>query len=255
MADFPYMPLWWDAYWLDCSHLSDAEHGRYLLILKELWTAPKQRIPNDDEWLAKRFRRSPEAVRTEIRTLLKEFCQRDGNWWKQKRLSAVWNASAEQRQKQSDRAKSRWNKEKDACRGNAAPGNANQNQNQRKGRAKGSTPSLKKDPASPDHASRTSAAQVGRAGGAPPAQDKETNNQLWQDTPHAEILRALRYEVYDTTGAAADDKQVASFKRLIAKLDDKAVRAMAAKTEAGKIGEPRAYLMTTIRDAKANDAA
>jgi uncharacterized protein YdaU (DUF1376 family) len=119
MADFPAMPLWFDAYWLDCSHLSDAEHGRYLLIMKELWTAPKQRIPNDDEWLARKFRRSVDAIKTEIRPILDEFCECSGNWWSQKRLTRELAYVRARGQKQSARAKSRWNKEKDACRGNA----------------------------------------------------------------------------------------------------------------------------------------
>ena len=118
------MPFWFDAYWLDCSHLSDAEHGRYLLVMKELWTAPRQRLPNDDDWLARRFRRSAEAVRNEIRPILKEFCQCDGNWWTQKRLSEEFAYVTESRARQSERAKTRWNKEKSAFRGNAGLGTA-----------------------------------------------------------------------------------------------------------------------------------
>jgi uncharacterized protein YdaU (DUF1376 family) len=119
MAECPYMPFWFDAYWLDCSHLSDAEHGRYLLVLKALWTAPRQRIPNDDEWLSRHFRRSIEAIRNEIRPILKEFCECDGNFWTQKRLAAEFTKVSAKRQKQADRAKSRWDKEKSECRGNA----------------------------------------------------------------------------------------------------------------------------------------
>lgn len=109
------MPFWFDAYWLDCSHLSDAEHGRYLLVMKQLWTAPQQRIPNDDEWLARRFRRTPEAVRAEIRPILQEFCQCDGNWWTQKRLSEEFSYVIERSRKQSARAKSAWQKRKAAA--------------------------------------------------------------------------------------------------------------------------------------------
>lgn len=119
MAKFPAMPFWFDAYWLDCSHLSDAEHGRYLLIMKELWTAPKQRIPNDDQWLSRRFRRNVDAIRSEIKPILKEFCECDGNWWSQGRLNDEFAYVNKMSAKQSARAKSRWIKQKGECRGNA----------------------------------------------------------------------------------------------------------------------------------------
>lgn len=124
MADFPAMPFWFDAYMLDCGHLSDAEHGRYLLILKELWTAPNQRIPNDDEWLARRFRRSVQDVQEQIRPLIREFCQNDGNWITQRRVSREFAYVSKSRKLQSARAKSRWAKEKGQCRGNATHCNA-----------------------------------------------------------------------------------------------------------------------------------
>ena len=73
MADLPAIPLWTDAYLADCGHLGDAEHGRYLLILMHLWRAPKQRFPNDDDWLARKFGRSADSVRSEIRPLIEEF--------------------------------------------------------------------------------------------------------------------------------------------------------------------------------------
>lgn len=120
MAKFPAMPFWFDSYMLDCGHLSDAEHGRYLLLMKELWTAPRQRIPNDNEWLARHFRRSVEAVEKELRPLIAEFCQCDGNWIWQKRISQEFAHVSERSQKQSDRAKARWKKEKPFSRGNAS---------------------------------------------------------------------------------------------------------------------------------------
>lgn len=119
MAELPFFPLAIDAYLSDCGHLTDAEHGRYLLLLMELWRAPRQRIPNDDTWLARRFRRSVEAVREELRPLISEFCKCDGNWITQKRLSKEFLYVTGQRKKQSDRAKSRWNKDKPDSRGNA----------------------------------------------------------------------------------------------------------------------------------------
>lgn len=80
MAQLPAMPLFTDAYLADCDHLTDAEHGRYLLMLIHMWRAPNQRFPNDDAWLARKFRRSVEDVRGELRPLIQEFFRCDGNW-------------------------------------------------------------------------------------------------------------------------------------------------------------------------------
>lgn len=114
------MPLCFDAYWQDCSHLNDAEHGRYFLVMRALWMAPGQRLPNDVAWLARHFRRTPMEIEAQIKPILAEFCQCDGNWWTQNRLSREFARVAKTRQKQSARSKARWNKEKGECRGNAA---------------------------------------------------------------------------------------------------------------------------------------
>ena len=114
MADYPALPLWTDAYLADCSHLSDAEHGRYLRLLMEMWRTPGCRLPNDDEWLARKFSRSVEDVQRELRPLLREFFNSDGHWLRQKRLTReheyIENLSAAQ----SKRAKARWDKGKGA---------------------------------------------------------------------------------------------------------------------------------------------
>jgi uncharacterized protein YdaU (DUF1376 family) len=120
MAEFPALPLWTDAYIGDCSHLTDAEHGVYLQILILLWRAPKQRIPNDPEWLARKFRRSIEECQKTVMPVVKEFCQTDGNWITQKRISKEFAYVSAKSKKQADRAKSRWNKDKGESRGNAA---------------------------------------------------------------------------------------------------------------------------------------
>ena len=119
MAKFPAMPLWTDAYLADCGHLNDAETGRYLMILIYLWRAPKQRFPNNDEWLAHKFKRSIEDVQREIRPLIKEFCKSTGNWISQGRLSREFSYVLKKSKNQSVRSKARWDKEKDLTRGNA----------------------------------------------------------------------------------------------------------------------------------------
>ncbi len=103
----------------DCSHLTDAEHGRYIQLLILMWRSPNQRVPNDDEWLARKFRRSVEAVRQDLRPLISEFCSTDGNWITQKRLAREWSYVSKRAQQRSDAAKARWNKDKDICGRNA----------------------------------------------------------------------------------------------------------------------------------------
>jgi uncharacterized protein YdaU (DUF1376 family) len=115
MAEFPAMPFWFDAYYIDTDHLTYEEHGLYLKLLSLLWRAPAQRIPADAAWLTRRFKEhTPQVL-----ALVSEFCQRDGNWIRQDRLSREFQYVAEQREKQRVRANLRWGNEKDICHGNA----------------------------------------------------------------------------------------------------------------------------------------
>lgn len=122
MAQFPALPLFTDAYLADCGHLNDEEHGRYLLLLIAIWRAPGCRIPNDDTWLARHFRRSIDETEALFRPLIAEFCQTDGNWISQKRLRRERAYLEERSRKQSDRAKARWAHDNSASPGSTAPG-------------------------------------------------------------------------------------------------------------------------------------
>lgn len=112
MAEMPFFPLATDAFLADCAHLDDAEVGRYFMILVALWRAPNQRLPNDDEWLARKFRRDVERVKTELRPLFAEFCQNDGNWITQKRISKEFKRATRAVNQRRDAANARWLKEK-----------------------------------------------------------------------------------------------------------------------------------------------
>lgn len=120
MPDFPAMPLWTDAYLADTTHLTHEEHGRYLLMLIHLWRMPEKRFPNDDAWLARKFGCSREDVATLWRPLLAEFFTADANGICQKRLAREWHRLRNTSARQSAAAKSRWDKEKGRCHGNAA---------------------------------------------------------------------------------------------------------------------------------------
>lgn len=112
MAELPFFPLATDAFLADTDHLSDAELGRYLLILIALWRAPSQRLPNQDDWLARKFKRTVEAVLSELRPLIAEFCQNDGNWITHKRVSKEYARAKKNIAQRRDAANARWLKEK-----------------------------------------------------------------------------------------------------------------------------------------------
>lgn len=119
MADFPALPVFTDAYMRDCWHLTDAEHGRYFMLMFLIWQTPNCRIPNEPEWIARKLRKTHAEFDAEIAPIIKEFCEVDGNWIIQKRLKREYDYLKRTSKSQSDRAKSRWNKEKSKSR-NAA---------------------------------------------------------------------------------------------------------------------------------------
>lgn len=121
MAEFPALPVWTDAYLADTTHLGDAEHGRYFLILMHLWRTPGQRFPNDMAWLARKFGRSAQAFENEVFPIMREFMKCDGNWWRQKRLTAEWEYVQKSSAAQRDRANKRWHKDKLPSPTDAAP--------------------------------------------------------------------------------------------------------------------------------------
>ena len=116
---------------LDCGHLSDAEHGRYFLLLMLIWRSPGIRIPNDPVWIARKLRRTIDEYEKDIAPLIAEFCRSDGNWITQKRLTQEFAFLQKHSKKQRGNAKSRWNKEKDAYQSDAKqPANVMPNQSQ-----------------------------------------------------------------------------------------------------------------------------
>src|SRR5262245_26082935 len=120
MAQFPGLLLWTDSWVADTAHLTRLERGTYHDLLVLMWRTPGCRVPNDDAWLSRHMRMTAEEVVAELRPIIKEFCQTDGNWLFQKRLQKEFVRAFWHKQKQSDRAKSRWNKMKGLYGGNAA---------------------------------------------------------------------------------------------------------------------------------------
>ena len=112
MADFPALPLWTDAYLADTIHLTEEQHGIYMLLLMHCWRAPNCRIPDDDGWIALRFKRPVEWVREHARPIVKEFFISHDAMLSQKRLSKEFKYITSSHLKRVSAAKRRWDKEK-----------------------------------------------------------------------------------------------------------------------------------------------
>jgi uncharacterized protein YdaU (DUF1376 family) len=112
MAAFASLPLFTDAWVADTKHLSRLARGTYMDLLILIWRSPECRVPNDDAWLAPRLAMTLEEVAAELRPLITEFCQSDGNWVTQKRLRKEFTYCNKKREIQSVAAKARWDNNK-----------------------------------------------------------------------------------------------------------------------------------------------
>ena len=124
MAEFPALPLFTDALVADTAHLSDEEFGAYMRLLILEWRTAGCKLPADANWHMRRLGIDSGKYSRLHAPLISEFFQTDGNHVFQKRMMKEFAYLREQSQKQSERAKLRWNKEKGLCRSDAASGNA-----------------------------------------------------------------------------------------------------------------------------------
>lgn len=113
MAEFPYLPIWTDAYLADTRHLTTEEHGAYLLLMMEAWRRPTCSLPDDDRLLARLAGVSADKW-DEIKPVVMAFWKQDGRskTWTQKRLISERQKSEVRSQKASDSAAKRWKKNK-----------------------------------------------------------------------------------------------------------------------------------------------
>lgn len=124
MAEFPALPLWTDAWVADTHHLTRLLRGTYFDLLVLMWRTPGCRVPNDEGWLCARLRINTSEYVNELKPLINDLCQCDGNWITQKRLTREHEYVRARSDAQAVRAKLRWQKEKDVSQRNATPGNA-----------------------------------------------------------------------------------------------------------------------------------
>ena len=111
MAEFPKLPLWTDAYLADTRHLTTLEHGAYLLLLMAMWRTKGTCLPHDHKLLA-RFAGLTRAQWDRIAPTIMLFFDVEDGKITQGRLTDEANAVRQHSQRQSDRSKVRWLKNK-----------------------------------------------------------------------------------------------------------------------------------------------
>lgn len=114
MSEFPHLPLFVDAFRAKTYHLSRAERGMYLDILMLCWGSPGCRIPNEMPWITRKLMVSDDEMPL-LCGVIAEFMRTDGNWMWNSRLLHEYEHVKKKKKQQSDRSKSRWHKEKEAC--------------------------------------------------------------------------------------------------------------------------------------------
>jgi len=100
MTEFPYMPLFTDAYLGDTLHLSTEEHGAYLLLLMATWRSRDCHLEDDDTRLA---RMAGVGIKkwTKMRPVIEAFFTVDARGWTQKRLLSERSRAATLRDQKS----------------------------------------------------------------------------------------------------------------------------------------------------------
>jgi uncharacterized protein YdaU (DUF1376 family) len=119
MAEYPALPLWTDAYLSDTGHLTTIEHGAYLLLLMTMWRAGG-RLPLDDKKRA-RFARMTSLQWERIKPTMMEFFTVEGDEIRQGRLTDELAFVRQHSAKQSNNARAKSRKYKEAEAAMAVP--------------------------------------------------------------------------------------------------------------------------------------
>lgn len=93
MSQAPLMPMFWDAYLADTTHLTTEEHGAYLLLLGAMWRRNGW-VPDDDKDVARILGLTPAKWR-KIKERLRGFLTFDQGHITQKNLLKIWENTQE----------------------------------------------------------------------------------------------------------------------------------------------------------------
>lgn len=97
MSKAPSMPMFWDAYLADTTHLTTEEHGAYMLLLAAMWRRNGW-VPDDDRDNARILGLTPAKWR-KIRDRLSEFLTVRDGMITQKNLLKIWENTQEKIEK------------------------------------------------------------------------------------------------------------------------------------------------------------
>lgn len=113
MADFPYLPLWTDAYLADTTHLRTEEHGAYLLLLFSAWRTADCSLPDDDDILSRTVGLSLTRWQTMKPTVMAFWrLNKKRKRWVQKRLQNEREKSVKKSSKARGSAVTGWKQRK-----------------------------------------------------------------------------------------------------------------------------------------------
>lgn len=73
MSTHPYIPLYVDDYDAATAHLTPAEDGVYMRLMRLCWRTPGCSLPNDDAWIARKIRLTPAEFDAIARPVIAEF--------------------------------------------------------------------------------------------------------------------------------------------------------------------------------------
>lgn len=97
MSKAPSMPMYWDAYIADTTHLTTEEHGAYLLLLGAMWRRNGW-VPDDDRDNARILGMTTGKWR-KIKSRLSVFLVFENGEISQKKLQEIWGNTQEKIQK------------------------------------------------------------------------------------------------------------------------------------------------------------
>lgn len=98
----PYLPLFVTDYEADTAHLSIAEDGAYMRLLRLQWRTPGCTLPDDPAWIQRRCRASDDEWKTLFAPILSEYFKRRNGRILQARLMREWERINVTSKKRSD---------------------------------------------------------------------------------------------------------------------------------------------------------
>lgn len=117
MSARTWMPMYWGDYLRDTSHLTQGQHGAYLLLIGHYWV--KGSLPAMHEQCYCIARAMDEQSKANVDAVIAEFFVIDDGKYTHKRIDEEISKAAESHEKRAKAAKKRWQKSADESNENA----------------------------------------------------------------------------------------------------------------------------------------